>query len=97
MDRAYLESLKKDELIELILEKEEIEKIHECKEHELKKEIVKSKFEDYIYKDYVNTKELLENERNIHIRLNDRVKDLEDLLEKYKNIVDKMGGGNREW
>ena len=91
MKREDLEEKKKEDLIYMIIGMEEDIKIKEDQIHNLEKQISKSKFEDYIYDDYINTKELLANEYEKN-RLNDaRIRDLDELLDRYKNIVDRLG------
>ena len=91
MDREYLESFKKENLIEIILQKEEKIKELEHEIDDLRVQISKSKFEDYIYDDYINTKELLETECDKRKLQDARIRDLNELLDRYKNIIDRLG------
>lgn len=92
MDRESLEKKKKEELIEIILDKEDMIKKLNDELYIKNRELSRSRFEEYIYDDYVCVKEQLEQER-VKASLNDaRIEDLNELLERYKNIVDKLGG-----
>ena len=92
MDRESLEKRKKEELIEIILGKEEMIKKLNDELYMKDKELSKSRFNETIYDEYVNLKKELEMLRE-NERLNDiRFNDLYDLLERYKNIVDRIGG-----
>ena len=94
MNREYLESLKKENLIEIILQKEEKIKELEHEIDDLRTQIRKSKFEDYIYDDYINTKELLESEHDKRMLQDTKIRDLNELLDRYQNIVDRLGVKN---
>ena len=53
---------------------------------------LKSKFEEYMYSKYLDIIKQLEEERQYN-RLNiEKINGLEELLDRYKNIVDKLGG-----
>ena len=64
--------------------KEEVERL--LKENE------RLKIDDYIYRDYLEKKEMLEEERRNNVRNCQVINDLNDLLDRYKNIVDNLGG-----
>ena len=92
MERKELDKKKKEDLIFIILGMQEDIKRKDNTIYDLEKQGVKSKFEDYMYGEYVYLKESLESERE-KSKLNDlRIQDLNELLERYKNIVDKLGG-----
>lgn len=92
MERTELEKKKKEDLILIILGMQKDIKGKDNVIYDLEKQVVKSKFEDYMYGEYVYLKECLESERE-KAKLNDlRIQDLNELLEKYKNIVDRLGG-----
>ena len=92
MGREYLESLNKTQLIEIIIKYEGDKKRFEDEVNTLRKEIVQSKFNESMYEEYLDMKESLEIERQGNIFNISRIKELEELLDRYKNIVDKLGG-----
>lgn len=92
MDREYLESKKKDDLIEIILKyQEEISRLKD-EVYSLQNNVVKNRFNENMYSEYLDMKENLEIQSQNNIFNNSRIRELEDLLDRYKNIVDKLGG-----
>lgn len=92
MNKESLEKKKKEELIEIILNKEDMIKKLNDELYIKDSELSKSRFNETMYDEYVDQKReiemLRENERFNVTRLDD----LQELLERYKNIVDKLGG-----
>lgn len=92
MDREYLESKKKDDLIEIILKyQEEISRLKD-EVYSLQNNVVKNRFNENMYSEYLDMKENLKIQSQNNIFNNSRIRELEDLLDRYKNIVDKLGG-----
>ena len=90
--REELSKENKDSLITRVIkmEKENFELSKELYAERTEK--AKSRFEDYMYDDYIKTCEHLKIEKQ-HNEQNCRtIQELEIVLEKYKNIVDKLGG-----
>lgn len=96
LDIDYLRKLTKEQLIERILKYDDEKEKLEDEIYTLRNEMVKSRFNEYMYDDFLRMKEELENEFQKN-RLNcEKIMQLEDLLERYKNIVDKLGGSKYE-
>lgn len=92
MERTELEKKKKEDLILIILGMQKDIKEKDNTIYDLEKQVVKSKFEDYMYGKYLDITKQLEEERQYN-RLNiEKINGLEELLDRYKNIVDKLGG-----
>ena len=92
----YLRRLTKEQLIEDIKRYEEEKEKLEDEIYTLRNEMVKSRFNEYMYDDFLRMKEELENEFQKN-RLNyEKIMQLEELLERYKNIVDRLGGNKYE-
>lgn len=60
--------------------------------HSKEKEEARSRFEDYMYNDYIEIAENLRKEKQYNEQNSRTIQELEMVLEKYKNIVDKLGG-----
>lgn len=60
--------------------------------HSREKEEARNRFEDYMYDDYIKTCEHLKIEKQYNEQNCRTIQELEMVLEKYKNIVDKLGG-----
>ena len=92
MERTELEKKKKEDLILIILGMQKDIKEKDNTIYVLEKQVVKSKFEEYMYSKYLDIIKQLEEERQYN-RLNiEKINGLEELLDRYKNIVDKLGG-----
>lgn len=96
LDIDYLRKLTKEQLIERILKYDDEKEKLEDEIYTLSNEMVKSRFNEYMYDDFLRMKEELENEFQKN-RLNcEKIMQLEELLERYKNIVDRLGGNKYE-
>ena len=92
MERTELEKKKKEDLILIIIGMQKDIKEKDNTIYCLEKKVVKSKFEEYMYSKYLDITKQLEEERQYN-RLNiEKINCLEELLDRYKNIVDKLGG-----
>lgn len=92
MNKENLEKKKKEELIEIILKQENEKEKLEDEVYTLRGEMIKTKFHEYIYEDYIEVRKQIEEERYKNDMNCAKINQLEELLERYKNIVDKLGG-----
>lgn len=74
-----------DKIENLITENKEL--LASCEKH---------RFNEYLYSDYLNMKEDLNRARDINDKNQFVITELQQLLDRYKNIVDKLGGNRYE-
>ena len=91
MNREDLMKFTKEQLIKMLFDyQNQVERL-EKNIDELHQNQVETRFKDYIYEDYVETKKQL----NFQIQSNNlnqnKIEELYNLLDRYKSIVDKLG------
>lgn len=92
MEREELQKQTKSKLIDLIFQLNKEKHLLEKENNDLRNVATRNRLEEYLYEDYISTKKELEDERNSNILNHRRIDELEELLRKYKCIVDRLGG-----
>lgn len=84
----------KEHLVSLLLKSDEcIEKLkHE--NNDLYRQLSEKKFDEFLHIEYMRTKEQLEEEKEQNRRLEYAYGETQQLLDRYKHIVDRLGGCN---
>ena len=90
--REQLNKENKELLITRIIKMEEENLRLSQSIYDREKEEARNRFEDYMYDDYIRTTEKLKIEKQYNEQNCRTIQELEIVLEKYKNIVDKLGG-----
>ena len=89
----YMKSTK-EHLVNLLLKSDEtIEKLKN-ENIDLYKQLGEKKFDEFLHIEYMRTKEQLEEEKENNRRLEYAYGETQQLLDRYKHIVDKLGGIN---
>lgn len=87
----YMKSTK-EHLVNLLLKSDEtIEKLKN-ENMDLYKQLGEKKFDEFLHLEYMRTKEQLEEEREMNSKLEYTLRETQQLLDRYKHIVDRLGG-----
>lgn len=91
MNREDLMKFTKEQLIDKLISYHKTNESLKFENSSLQAEITNRKLNDFLYDDYLETKKQLEYERQSNILNCDKIRELDELLDRYKSIVDKLG------
>lgn len=82
----------KEHLVTLLMKSDEV--INKLREEnaDLCRQLAEKKFDEFLHIEYMRTKEQLEEEREQNSRLEYAYGETQQLLDRYKHIVDRLGG-----
>lgn len=84
----------KEHLVNLLLKSDEcLEKLRN-ENKDLYKQLGERKFDEFLHIEYMRTKEQLEEEQEKTSKLEYTLRETQQLLDRYKHIVDKLGGSD---
>lgn len=91
MNTDELMKLTKEKLVDMIIKLNKTNKNLEDQNKYLEDEIINKRLNDFLYKDYLECKEELERQYSYNRQNENTIYELNELLERYKNIVDGFG------
>ncbi|MBO5843445.1 MAG: hypothetical protein J6Q96_01095 [Bacteroidales bacterium] len=92
MNKEELLKKTKEELVKMLIEFMKVNEKLLDENNALFNENTKARIEPYIYNEFLRYKEMYESERQSNIHNTRSLQELSDLLDRYKHIVDKLGG-----
>lgn len=84
----------KEHLVNLLLKSDEVIEKLRNENNDLYRQLGEKKFDEFLHLEYMRTKEQLEEERGMNSKLEYTLRETQQLLDRYKNIVDRLGGIN---
>lgn len=84
----------KEYLVNLLLKSDEVIEKLRNENNDLYRQLDEKKFDEFLHIEYMRTKEQLEEEKEQNRRLEYILKETQQLLDRYKHIVDRLGGIN---
>lgn len=92
MNREELIKKTKEELVKMLIDFMKTNDLLLKDNADLKEENSRRKIDTYIYDEFLSLKEMYENEKQANIQNCRVIQELSELLDRYKNIVDRLGG-----
>lgn len=84
----------KEYLVTLLMKSDEVIEKLRNENTDLYKQLGERKFDEFLHIEYMRTKKQLEEEREQNSKLEYTLRETQQLLDRYKHIVDKLGGSN---
>ena len=94
MNKEELMKKTKEELVKMVIDFMKTNDKLLADNNDLKLENTRRKIDTYIYDEFLATKEMYKQEQQANVQNNITIRELCELLDRYKNIVDKLGGRN---
>jgi arginine deiminase len=92
MNKEELMKKTKEELVKMLIDFMKTNDTLLADNKELREENERRKIDTYIYNEFLSLKEMYEHERQANIQNGITINELNELLNRYKNIVDRLGG-----
>ena len=92
MSREELMKATKDTLVTMLLRSKDENENYRNVIEDLRKELASKNVDEYLHKNYLDMKKQLEIEQEQNSRNEFTIRELQQLLDRYKHIVDRLGG-----
>lgn len=84
----------KEYLVTLLMKSDEVMEKLKNENTDLYKQLGEKKFDEFLHIEYLQTKEQLAYEKDMRGKLEYTLHETQQLLDRYKHIVDRLGGSN---
>lgn len=84
----------KEYLVTLLMKSDEVIEKLRNENADLYNQLSEKKFDEYLHRDYLHMKDRLEFVEDLNKQYEFRINELQQLLDRYKHIVDRLGGSN---